>query len=267
MSITFTKLFSTITDSSIWCEDSDTKVVWVTMLAMSDEFGRVMSSVPGLAKRANVSVEATRAALDKFLSADPDSRSKFRNATDDGRRIEVNKTGWRLLNHSFYRELRNEEDRKEQNRLAQQRHRERKAAESVSNLSANVSKCQHSQPRSAHAEAYTDADALGIKNLGTSVPDSPIQNAEWRPEGDQLALNRLYRRRDKTPWSIKETKLLNELRKRPEWLYEVKEMAAYFSKPGEKYLRKDMGTLLNNWSGELDRSRSYNLPKSINANI
>lgn len=154
MSLTFTKLFSSITDSSIWCEDSDTKVVWVTMLAMADEFGRVLSSVPGLAKRANVSVEATRKALDKFLAPDPDSRSRFRDPNDDGRRIEVTEMGWRLLNHSFFRELRNDEDRREQNRLAQQRHRER-----VSKMSANVSTGQQMSAESAHTEADTEADA------------------------------------------------------------------------------------------------------------
>ncbi len=72
----FTKLFSSITDSSIWSESSDTKVIWVTMLAMCDQFGRVNAAIPGLAKRAGVSIEATETALNKFLSPDPYSRTK-----------------------------------------------------------------------------------------------------------------------------------------------------------------------------------------------
>lgn len=147
----FTKLFSSITDSSIWSEDSDTRVVWVTMLAMADQFGRVHAAIPGLAKRAMVSVQKTEEAIQKFLLPDPYSRTK----DHEGRRIEVIGGGWRLLNHEMYRNLRSEDDRKEQNRLAQQRRREK--LKNVSNSSANVSTGQQNQPPSAQAEAYTEA--------------------------------------------------------------------------------------------------------------
>ena len=46
MSVTFTKLFSSITASTVWVEDSDTRVVWITLLAMADKKGRVWGSVP-----------------------------------------------------------------------------------------------------------------------------------------------------------------------------------------------------------------------------
>ena len=43
----FTKLFNTIVSSTIWREDSDTRVVWVTMLAMADRDGHVEASNSG----------------------------------------------------------------------------------------------------------------------------------------------------------------------------------------------------------------------------
>jgi hypothetical protein len=108
MSVTFTKLFSSITESTIWCEESDVRIVWITMLAMSDRHGRVWASVPGLANRSQVSLEATKSALDKFLSPDEYSRTP----DQEGRRIELIDGGWRLLNHEKYREIRDEEERK-----------------------------------------------------------------------------------------------------------------------------------------------------------
>jgi hypothetical protein len=49
MSVTFTKLFSSITESTVWDEPDRVRLVWITMLAMADKHGRVWASVPGLA--------------------------------------------------------------------------------------------------------------------------------------------------------------------------------------------------------------------------
>lgn len=112
MSRTFTKLFSSITESTVWCEPDGTRLVWIAMLAMADRHGRVWASVPGLANRARVSLEATEAALNTFLSPDPHSRTP----DNEGRRIEPIDGGWRLLNHEKYREIRDEESAKESKR-------------------------------------------------------------------------------------------------------------------------------------------------------
>ena len=108
--MTFTKLFSSITESTIWCEPSDTRIVWITMLAMADRKGRVFGSVPGLANRSQVPVQAVRDALQSFLSPDIDSRTK----DHEGRRIEPLKdgAGWLLLNHAKYRQIRDDEERR-----------------------------------------------------------------------------------------------------------------------------------------------------------
>lgn len=148
MSYTFIKLFSSITDSSIWCEDSDTKVVWVTMMAMTDEFGRVHASVNGLAKRSGVSLEKTQECLKKFMSPDEFSRT----SDNEGRRIEEIHGGWRLLNYDYFKKLRHDEDRKEQVREAVARHR-KKCNHAVN----NVIKCNQSKPN-ADGEAYLESN-------------------------------------------------------------------------------------------------------------
>ena len=105
----FTKLSSNIVLSSIWEESLETKVVWITMLAMADADGFVDATIPGLAKMAGVSKAKTRVAIEKFLDPDPDSRT----TEHEGRRIAVMDGGFVLLNHSKYRAKRDPDARKE----------------------------------------------------------------------------------------------------------------------------------------------------------
>jgi hypothetical protein len=124
-SLSFTKLFSSITDSSVWQESDETRLVWITMLAMADQLGRINAAIPGLANRARVSTESTEKALEVFMSPDRYSRSKHH----DGRRIEEIDGGWRLLNYAVYREMKDEEALREKNRIYQERFRAKRAGE------------------------------------------------------------------------------------------------------------------------------------------
>jgi len=110
----YTKLFSSITDSTIWQAPDATRLVWITMLAMADKEGYVGASIPGLANRARVSLDDCLAALDCLLAPDKWSRTE----DFEGRRIECADGGWNLLNYTKYRTIRNEDDRREQSRVA-----------------------------------------------------------------------------------------------------------------------------------------------------
>jgi hypothetical protein len=112
LSITYTKLFSSITESTIWVEPYATRIVWVSMLAMADRKGRVWASIPGLARRAGVTLEEGEAALERFQQPDKYSRTP----DNEGRRIEPIDGGWRLLNYDKYRAQLDEESRKEYKR-------------------------------------------------------------------------------------------------------------------------------------------------------
>lgn len=105
----YTKLFGSIVTSTVWRLDSDSRIVWVTMLAIADQDGVVSASVPGLAHVAGVSREACERALAAFLAPDPDSRT----SDYEGRRIEAVDGGWMLLNHGKYRDMLSLEDRRE----------------------------------------------------------------------------------------------------------------------------------------------------------
>lgn len=102
MSAHFVKLYGSILDSTVWLEKSGTRILWITMLAMADDAGFVMASVPGLAKRAGVTREECETGLDVLLAPDRDSRTP----AHEGRRVEKVEGGWLILNHRKYRDLR-----------------------------------------------------------------------------------------------------------------------------------------------------------------
>jgi hypothetical protein len=117
----FTKLSKSILLSTVWLESLETKVVWITMLALADADGYVGASVPGLARAAGVSDGAAEVALAKFLAPDPHSRTK----DHEGRRIAVAERGWLLLNYRKVRDTRDQDVRREQTKQAVRRHRAR----------------------------------------------------------------------------------------------------------------------------------------------
>lgn len=153
----YTKLFSSILVSSIWTESNETRLLWITMLAMADKEGLVSASVPGLAKMAGIPLEATRTGLETLLSADPDSRTK----DHDGRRIQAVEGGWVLLNHGKYRRLLSAEERKEYNRKKQAEYRmSNKSVQPCTNVNDNVLNVHSTEDREQKTEADPDTKAL-----------------------------------------------------------------------------------------------------------
>lgn len=120
----YVKLHRSILDSTVWQESKETKLVWITMLAMASPTGYVGAAIPGIASRAGVSTEEAEAAIERLLSPDPHSRSP----DFGGRRIETADRGWLVLNYEKFRVGRDPEKRKQQNREAQRRLRLKLAA-------------------------------------------------------------------------------------------------------------------------------------------
>lgn len=124
----FTKLHGTIIHSSMWQEDSDTRVVWITMLALADATGTVYASIGGLSHAARVSRQACERAIAKFLGPDPDSRDRT-----TGERIREVDGGWFIINHANYRDRQTREQV-----LAAERQRKWRQAHGVTGNDRNV---------------------------------------------------------------------------------------------------------------------------------
>lgn len=146
----YTKLFSSIVTSTIWTESNETRLIWITMLALSDKDGVVPASVPGLANLARISIEKCEEALGVLASPDKYSRT----VEFEGRRIEKIDGGWRLLNHGKYRRMLSAEERREYLATKQREYRSR-----VKNSSTSVTNVSDTDTRLTHTDADTDSKA------------------------------------------------------------------------------------------------------------
>ena len=163
--------------STLWVgADPATKVVWITMLALSDQFGKVEGSLPGLAHASNVSLDETSKALNYFRAPDPHSQTK----DHEGRRIEDTDGGWLVLNYPKYREYRTEAQVKEAAR--KQKWRDSQRAGRVPDVppSHTVSGTE------AEAEANTEAETTTVVALvggKKAIPESELGTAiaQWLP--------------------------------------------------------------------------------------
>ena len=185
--MSYTKLFAELVDSSIWCEDDTTRLLWITLLAMADKNGEVMASVPGLAKAANIPIHDCERGLNKLQKPDKHSRSKV----EDGRRIVEIPGGFEIVNYMEYRNKGSKEDQKTKNALRQKRWRDRRQSNgkppdrNAKTVTNNGSVTQDRDIAEAEADAEADAErsapppTVPVPPLIAQAPKSPKHKILW----------------------------------------------------------------------------------------
>jgi hypothetical protein len=165
----YTKLFSSIIDSTIWRESKETKIVWITMLAKADAKGVVEASLPGLADAARVTLEECIKALKVLSSSDEYSRTK----TNEGRRIQEVEGGWLILNHDYYRNKLNKEHRKEYQRIWQKNSRGKKKGTNKRAEFQAGERAYEGSIKNGASEVEAMARAEAVHPLPKSYEDDP----------------------------------------------------------------------------------------------
>jgi hypothetical protein len=166
----YAKLFASIYQGTLR-GNTHGLVVFVNLLAHADSAGWVDIHPKAIADETGLAIEQVRAAIEELEAPDPESRSP----DEEGRRIvrldEHRAWGWRIVNHAKYRAIRDESDRREQNRAAQQRWRDRQRKQNKPH-----------QPISAQAEAEAEAEAKKEKEIAPlaslRVPPPPDFDGE-----------------------------------------------------------------------------------------
>lgn len=181
----FVKIHQTILDSSIWLEPHPTRLLWITMLAMANEFGIVEASPSGLAARARITRDEMLVGVECLSSPDPDSKSQ----EYEGRRIEIVPGGWLVLNHMEYRDRRTTQQILTAERV--RRHKERKAKQAKSGEikeplllteTSQVTVDNATSPSEADsAEAYTETEKEKNKDMHFFENNSLNKNEDYRP--------------------------------------------------------------------------------------
>jgi len=118
----FVKLDCDITTSSLWSESKETRLTFITMLAMAGPQGFVGATAPGIARFANLDLDEVRVALGVLESPDPDSRDKT-----EGQRVKQIEGGYQVLNYLRYRD----KDHTSAERKRRQREREKSHRDTV----------------------------------------------------------------------------------------------------------------------------------------
>ena len=118
----YVKIYGSLFDGSMRGKP-DLILVFINMLSRADPDGTHDRHWRSIADETGLPVERVQAAIHELESPDHESRTPGK----DGRRIirlsDTRDWGWMIVNFLRYKGLRNEEDRREQNRQAQRRHR------------------------------------------------------------------------------------------------------------------------------------------------
>lgn len=242
----YTKLFSDIVDSSIWDEDAETKVVWVTLLALSNADGFVRGSVPWLANKARVDVNKCQHALQKLTSPDKLSRTP----DNDGRRVEAVDRGWIILNYLMFRDRTglSTDPRRAYQRDWMRKKRSEKKVSTVSTVSTNINA----------ASASASVPSLSVGGVG----GEPVNGEALEPVRLEAMrrLNLIFKREVGFRWQCdEEQNLFLLVKQRPNFKQEMVEIEAFYKKP-ENYAFKSLSRLLSSWNEALDKARAYKPP-------
>lgn len=171
----YTKLFPGVWNGSLRGK-ADPQLVFLYLLGNADQDGFAEMIQQKIADDTGLPLERVEAAISLLEAEDPLSRTP----DEGGRRItpiDGRGWGWHITNYLKYRNMRDEDRRREQNRDAQRRHR----------LSASVSIGQQCQPRSAQAEAEAEAEKptpLPDASSGGSVGKASL-NGESKAESQE----------------------------------------------------------------------------------
>ncbi len=150
--MSYTKLHSSIVDSTVWRLPHPTRIVWITLLAKCDRDGCVQMSLPGLSDASRVTLQEAKEAIATFQ--EPDEYSS--TPDNEGRRIESIPGGWRILNYDLYRAKLSQEDQKASAAERNARYRERLRQKTVTNTPKEM-------PRDGARRRETPRDGEGWK--------------------------------------------------------------------------------------------------------
>ncbi len=250
----YTPLFGSILTSTVWAEDNETRLVWITMLAMSDAAGYVGASIPGLAHAARVSLEGCEKALKTFLGPDPYSRTR----ANEGRKISEARGGWTILNYGQHAELAAE---LRHNILAALRMRKTRARrrQQVADVPEQVQHVADVPPTDTDTDTDADVDTK-IKNpLSTEGSSEPVGT----PASEPLIVFPVVGKGSKT-WGFDEANLaeLRDAYPSLDVLAEARKALAWVqANPSKRKTAKGMKSFLCGWMGRT-QNRGINKPET-----
>jgi len=161
------KIFTSIYDGSLACGNWKALVTFQQLIILADQDGVVDLTDIAIHRRTTIPLDIIKEGVSELSKPDPDSRSK----TEDGRRIvkldEDRGWGWVIVNYEFYKKLATASERREQNKLSQQRSRYKRQQ-----ASASVSSGHQSSASKPHIDVDVHLDVDVDVDSKTPVPQA-----------------------------------------------------------------------------------------------
>src|SRR5690242_15776897 len=156
------KIFSQIYDGTLATRGPwQALITFQQLIVLDNKNGEVEMTAEVIATRTTIPLEIIQIGLAALSQPDPESRTP----TEEGRRIVLlsprRSWGWRIVNYGHYRQIRNEEERREYHRLYMRK--KRAAVKSIVKVSTGRDR---SQPIAVSSKQKAKAENL----LGDSVP-------------------------------------------------------------------------------------------------
>jgi hypothetical protein len=197
----FAKVFGQIFDSSI-AEDYNCRRMFMDLLVLSDPTGAVDMTHEAISRRTNVPLEEVVKYIAELCQPDAKSRS----AMEEGKRLiplDPNRDwGWKIVNYSYYRKIKNQEALREYFREKQRDHRAKKKAvkdtclTSIDNVeqpltslhtpsSSTSSSAGKRKPKSLE-ELYVYAAKEGISKSDANAFNDSMEAGGWTRNGKAI---------------------------------------------------------------------------------
>ena len=149
----YCKLFASLYQGTLRGRSNEI-LVFTNLLAHAGRDGTVDKHFRAIAEETGLAREDVEAAISVLESPDPESRSPDENGARIVRLDEHRVWGWRIVNYGKYRAIRSEEDRAEQNRISQQRWRDKQRKPSSADSKPDKPKEKDREMDKGEAEAF-----------------------------------------------------------------------------------------------------------------
>jgi len=155
------KIFDSIYDGTL-VEDWRALVTFQQMIILSDSQGTIDITPRALSRRTGIPIEHIEAGIHVLESPDPYSRSP----EEEGRRIvrldSHRDWGWKIVNHSSYRNMKDHEDRRDYKRRKQKEYDAKAREKSNKNNTPLDKKVQNNPEMSSSVSVYVFNKYKGV---------------------------------------------------------------------------------------------------------
>lgn len=245
----FAKVFTQILDSSL-ADDYLIRLVFEDLLKLCDLNGVVDLTHEAISRRTNVPIDIVKNGIDRLEQ--PDKRS--RTPDHDGKRIirldDHREWGWLIVNYDYYRNLASEDQRREKTLARVRKHREK--TKDVTHCNAPVTHDNACNAMQMEKDIEKESTPLPPKRGNGNRLLPTTENA--------IRISKIFHRRLETPWSEKEVRAFKKIG--PIDGEELSSVERYYQAnwppdSNRNILRHDLSTFLNNFRGEIDRSKNH----------